>query len=324
MAFIEKIQVTVIMVTYNHEKYIAEAIEGVLMQEVDFPIELIVADDCSPDGTPEIIQNVIDNHPKGHWVNYTRHQMNKGMMPNFIWALEKAKGKYIALCEGDDYWVDPLKLQKQVDFLEANEDFSICFHPVEILENGEIYPDDLEKVAGETTILDLAKGNFINTPSVMFRRENIKNLPKELLRFPAGDYALHMFNAQFGKIEKLSEPMAVYRIHSGGIWSSQAIHETNKKWLLQLTLMNSIISDLKALEIMNEKLLNNIQKFKTFPPETFDTFENIEDLKLLCSIVTKELKTQSNSLKTAPYFLSKEVRITILLKAILLKIFKRN
>jgi glycosyltransferase involved in cell wall biosynthesis len=83
--------VSVVMITYNHEAFIAEAIEGVLMQEVDFPVELIIADDCSPDRTSEIVQGYLDTHPKGHWIKYTRHDQNKGMMPNFVWALEQAK-----------------------------------------------------------------------------------------------------------------------------------------------------------------------------------------------------------------------------------------
>ena len=108
-----KHKVSVVMITYGHEKFIREAIEGVLMQECDFEVELILANDCSPDQTDSVIQDIIKNHPKGCWIKYIRQENNIGMMPNFIFALKQCKGKYIALCEGDDYWTDPLKLQKQ-------------------------------------------------------------------------------------------------------------------------------------------------------------------------------------------------------------------
>ena len=109
----EKIMVSVIMITYKHESYIAEAIEGVLKQECDFELELIIADDCSPDSTEQIVKEIINNHPNGHWIRYTKHQTNLGMINNFIWSVKQSNGKYLALCEGDDYWTDPLKLQKQ-------------------------------------------------------------------------------------------------------------------------------------------------------------------------------------------------------------------
>ena len=117
--------VSVVMITYNHEKYIQQAVEGVLMQQTDFPIELIIADDASPDQTEKIVTTIKKKHPNGNWIKYTRHLQNKGMTENFMWALGQAQGKYIALCEGDDYWTDPYKLQKQVDFLEANEEYGL-------------------------------------------------------------------------------------------------------------------------------------------------------------------------------------------------------
>ena len=115
------------MVTYNHEKFISEAIEGVLIQQTNFSFELIIANDASTDGSDKIINEFIANHPKGNLIKYFKHEKNVGMMQNFTFALGHCKGKYIALCEGDDYWTDPLKLQKQVDFLEANEDYCDLF-----------------------------------------------------------------------------------------------------------------------------------------------------------------------------------------------------
>ncbi|NJB72643.1 glucosyltransferase [Saonia flava] len=129
------ITVSIIMTTYGHEKYIADAINGVLMQECTFNVELIVADDNSPDKTEDVVKDLIKNHPKKEWVKYTKHKENKGMIPNGIWAYEQTKGEYIALCEGDDYWTDPLKLQKQVDFLNANKEFGLVFTDLDFYHN---------------------------------------------------------------------------------------------------------------------------------------------------------------------------------------------
>src|SRR5258706_16274760 len=96
--------VSVCMITYAHEVFIAQAIHGVLQQETDFQIELIIAEDASPDNTEKIVAGIIKSHPKGNCIKYFRHPRNLGMRLNFIWALQKCSGKYVALCEGDDYW----------------------------------------------------------------------------------------------------------------------------------------------------------------------------------------------------------------------------
>ena len=214
--------VSVCMITYGHEKYIREALEGVLMQECDFEVELILANDCSPDRTDEIIQDIIKNHPKGCWIKYFKHESNIGMMPNFIFALKECEGKYIALCEGDDYWNDPLKLQKQVSFLEANPDYVLCFHPIQILKtDGGIVDDFITNVPENyETIETLARlGNYIHTPSVVFRNI-LSEYPTEFELSPIGDYFLYMLLAENGRLKCLSEQMGVYR--SGiGIWSQK-------------------------------------------------------------------------------------------------------
>jgi len=112
--------VSIICITYNHEPYIAEAIEGVLMQKCSFPIELVIGEDCSTDNTRKICEEYAN---KSELIKLLPTETNLGMMPNFIRTLQSCTGKYIAMCEGDDYWTDPLKLQKQVDFLEANAEY---------------------------------------------------------------------------------------------------------------------------------------------------------------------------------------------------------
>lgn len=116
---------SVVMITYNHEVHIAQAIESVLSQNFDSPLELIISNDRSPDDTERIVLDIINSHPRGNIIKYTKHERNLGMSSNFFWSLNQAKGKYVALCEGDDSWTDPNKLQKQIDFLEENNEYGL-------------------------------------------------------------------------------------------------------------------------------------------------------------------------------------------------------
>lgn len=212
------------MPNYGQDQFISQAILGVLSQKADFEIELIVANDCSPDNTEAIVQEIIHTHPNGSWIKYTRHAENKGAIPNFAWSISQAKGKYIAICEGDDYWTDPLKIQKQVDFLEKNKDYSIIFHKVkEIDASGNQTDTNILNSPEEEQTYDLkhlTAGNFIHTPSVVFRK-NFNELPPWIVYSPLGDYPLHMLNAQYGLIKYVPEEMAVYRV-GNGVWSSQS------------------------------------------------------------------------------------------------------
>lgn len=212
--------VSVCMITFNHEKCIGQAIENILNQKTNFELELIISNDCSTDNTNSVINNIIKEHPKGNSIKYFNHTKNLGMLPNFLFALKQCEGKYVALCDGDDYWTNDEKLQKQVDFLESNTDYSICFHKVGILQNHEIIEDAItRKVPETTTIMDLAKGNYIHTVSVVYRNNLFKKFPRYFKKSPVGDYFLHLLCARYGKIKYLDESMAIYRLHSESNWS---------------------------------------------------------------------------------------------------------
>lgn len=250
---------SVVMLTYLHEDYIAQAIEGVLMQEVDFPVELIIADDCSPDSTNEIVQNYISNHPNGKCITYTRHPNNKGMMPNFIWALKKAKGKYIALCEGDDYWTDPLKLQKQVDLLEANPDCAGCFHnTVIMLEGKESQSLFLEVINLPLKLaqIDLLKNpeQLGHTSSFFFRNKPSKLIP-ENFKLAICDRILAYIVAKDGPWMVLNETMSCYRKNSGGIYGLKNIIVQNEFLKnLYLAIYLDPDSKIKYEEILKKRL----------------------------------------------------------------------
>lgn len=218
--------VSVVMITYAHELYIQEAIESVLMQECDFEVELIVVNDCSPDSTDAIVKKLIQTQPKGHWINYTRHETNKGMMPNFIWALQQAKGQYIALCEGDDYWTDPLKLQKQVDFMEANEDFSMCGAQADFLvvkeNNKEFSGGFLKNKKQVLTTVDFLSGYPMHTSTVLLRK-SMMQLPGWITDVKNGDVALFSLLSENGPAYFMNVFISVYRVTGSGVWSSASL-----------------------------------------------------------------------------------------------------
>ncbi|MDQ4121025.1 MAG: glycosyltransferase [Acidobacteriota bacterium] len=224
--------VTVWCSTYNHQKYIAQAIEGFVMQKTNFEVEIYIHDDASTDNTANIVREYAARYPQIKAICQTENKfsVDKSYLNRTMFA--KAQGKYIAMCEGDDYWTDPHKLQKQVEFLEANPDFSICFHAVKIIyedENKE--PDVTNKNQVETVAFeDLALKNFIHTVSCVFRNNSLE-MPEWFGKISAGDYVLHLLNAQYGKIRFINEVMAVYRVHKGGFWSANNFVDLYEKWI---------------------------------------------------------------------------------------------
>jgi glycosyltransferase involved in cell wall biosynthesis len=244
-----EMMVSVFMITYNHEKFIAQALEGILMQKVNFPYEIVIGEDCSTDSTRNIILGYDKNYP-GKF-KLLLHNKNIGALANQMRVLHACTGKYIALCEGDDFWTDPLKLQKQIDFLETNLDFSICYHRVNYLNiDNEIMVESLNTSEDPQiySILDLAKHNIMHTCSIVFRDNNIiYSCLLKHKKVSAGDYILHMMNARFGKIKYLPDIMAVYRTGSG-IWSQLDKKTILKKWIKVLNVLIKLFADNKEIK----------------------------------------------------------------------------
>ena len=236
---------SVCLITYNHEKFIRNAIEGILMQKVDFEWELIIADDCSTDGTQAILNEYKNKYPD--FIKLILQKKNVGPAKNHIELITTPKSKYIALCDGDDYWTDPLKLQKQVDFLETNKDYVLCFHEVKILKpDGSVVNDFITKVPEnyETTETLARLGNYIHTPTVVYRNI-LSKFPFEFEVSPIGDYFMYMMLAEHGKLKFIDEKMAIYR-HNVGILSGNDEVLKLKKWIECLIL---ILSNCKNEEI---------------------------------------------------------------------------
>lgn len=234
------------MVTYNHEQFISQAIESILSQKTDFPFKLFIGEDKSTDKTRDICLEYARNYPD--LIELDLNEYNIGGMRNAKNIYEKcfnSGAAYVAMLEGDDFWCDDFKLQKQVEFLQSNNDFTICFHRVlELVSDGstafsQLNTSDKEEIY---TIEDLATGNFIHTPSVVFRNTNLQ-FPEWFIDSPVGDYVLHMLNARDGKIKYFAEAMAVYRIHQSSNWSSMPVYNRYNNWVKLLDILQTKFSD---------------------------------------------------------------------------------
>jgi glycosyltransferase involved in cell wall biosynthesis len=207
------------MITYNHESFITEAIEGVLMQNCEFDIEFIIANDKSTDQTDRIIGTYLSKVviPNNIHVKYTNHKENKGVSKNFIWSLRQASGKYIAYCEGDDYWTDSLKLQKQVDFLEKNEEYEMSFTNIKVInENNELKKEKLIKDTLKSTYNHSDMPIWAPMLTRVFRNRNFDVINKKV---PGMDTFMLVYQSTFGKIKYLNEITGAYRHHDGGVFS---------------------------------------------------------------------------------------------------------
>lgn len=229
------------MITYAQEKFIEQAILGVLSQECDFEIELIIANDCSPDKTDYIIQKIIKNHSRGKWIKYIENSENLGMMANSKMVLQECKGEYIAVCEGDDYWINPNKLQKQVSFLEANPEYILTFHNAHVINSinntKQLFVESYSKT--DYNVEDIFESWLIPTASMVFRNCLGDNFPDFFLKSTHGDLALQVYLFEFGKFFAHQEIMSVYRINENSVTvTSFSSIEHNNKHIKQLKLMN--------------------------------------------------------------------------------------
>lgn len=218
--------VSIRLMTFMHEPFIKDAMDGIMMQQTKFKVEVVVGDDFSTDRTLEIIkgyQNKGNIHirilDRKQGDDYWQQRQKLGRLYNFTNILDNCHGKYVAILDGDDYWTDPLKLQKQVDFLEENEDYQLCFHNVDLLneEEGSITPF-LKGLKKETfTTLDVIEKWFIPTASIVFNKDKNFSLPNWFFEVASGDQALLLLLSLKGKFKFINEIMGVYRLHESGV-----------------------------------------------------------------------------------------------------------
>ena len=232
---------SIMIITYNHEQFIAQAIESALMQQTDFPYEIIIGEDCSTDRTREIVIGFQRRYPDRIRLLLSERNQGQAGKVNFVRTFSECRGEYLAILEGDDYWTSPNKLQRQVNFLEAHTECSICFHGVTVFDEsqgskvGEI---KLLNASEVFPIEDIIVDTYLHTASVVLRRELLPTLPEWFNSVLNGDTALYFLYGDLGPFGYINQDMATYRVHSGGIWAGMNIVRRIQELIKTYTILN--------------------------------------------------------------------------------------
>ncbi len=238
---------SVALITYNQEEFITECIEGMVNQQTDFPFEIVIGEDCSTDKTRAICLKYKEIYPD--LIRLILPEKNLGMMGNWINTINSCEGKYVAICEGDDYWIDNLKLQKQVDFLEQHPDYSLCSTASQLLAYSEKEYQSIDIKKDTLTTEDVLEEDWgIMTATIVFRKDALE-MPDWFSKVKNGDYSLQLLVSLNGKLKCLPDYTSVYRKHVGGVSSSLTAFnqatwiiyllwefnkQTNKKYLSEI------------------------------------------------------------------------------------------
>lgn len=242
------ILVSIACLTYNHQAYIRQALDSFIMQKTSFRYEILVHDDASTDGTADIVREYDRKYPGMFRVicqNENQYSQGVEICSEFLYPL--AQGKYIALCEGDDYWTDPYKLQKQVDFLQANMDVSLCTARAKVIDAadgrtaGQVRPRRGASFFQTEQVIARGGGLFA-TNSMVFRKKDALNFPDFLKRAPVGDYPLAIYLSLCGRVYYMDETMSVYRKNVKGSWSER--HRNTESSLTFLRAMETMLQEL--------------------------------------------------------------------------------
>ncbi len=239
-------KVSVICVTYNQAKYIGQALESIVKQKTDFSFQVFVGDDASTDGTDKIVAEYAKKYPE--LIIPVLRKKNVGPGNNSIDLYKRVNTPYVAVCDGDDYWCDEYKLQKQVDFLDSHPDYMTVFSQSRVFfEDGrpdEILPPletkNLLKKRGYLTPKDIIENNNVTPVSLMWRWQLSQGFPDWYSDQIMGDFALNMIHAKEGKVGYIPETLACYRRHSNGIWqAAENYQEAYQKY--GFVLLNSFV-----------------------------------------------------------------------------------
>ena len=264
-------KVSVSVITYNQEEFIAQAIHSILGQEVTFDYEIVIGEDASTDRTGEIVLELEKRHPDRIRV-VMRDEMESecdrargfGGKRNFVKTLQECRGEYVALLDGDDYWTDSHKLQKQVDFLERHPECSLCFHNAEMFYDDGSQPSMNLRPADQkeiSTVEDIIAGMVPIPCTVLFRNNLLGELPASFDTVPNGDWMLFVLLAEHGNIGYLNEVMAAYRMHAGGNWSKLTTQQRIKEHINTYQTINAhlnfkydrMISEIVAAMLKNQR-----------------------------------------------------------------------
>lgn len=268
-------RVSVCVVTYNHEQFLGEALDSIIQQELDYPIEIEIGEDRSTDKTLKICQEYKGKYP--HIVNLHVNETNLGYNWNFYRTLERCNGDFIAVLDGDDFWTDINKLKKQVEFLEENPEYSLCFSKYYVSnENSELI--DITGFSGHFKLNDVLNGKCPGTRTVVFRKEFFPStLPKEFDDISYADHILFALIAQLGPIFGFDEPLAAYRMNSKSLYASKSMETRSLNIIRNYELMKKVFPEkekMKAIEtgIVNERVRLERHYFYTY--QIFKLYRN--------------------------------------------------
>lgn len=226
-------EISIICNTYNHEKYIAQALDGFLMQKVNVPFEILVHDDASPDGTAEIIRTYAQKHPDVVLpILQTENQASQGKAITPTFQLPRTRGKYVAFCEGDDYWSDPDKLQLQYDFMERHPEYSICCHAYSMVDkDGKLIEERYDLDADGVVPIEKLIGNQLLVPhfaTLFVRRECLNGYGAEFLNKHCSDMILRLYCQAQKPIYYLNRNMSCYRRFTENSWTVKVGQDREK------------------------------------------------------------------------------------------------
>lgn len=228
-------KLTVIVMTYNQADYIRQCLDSILCQKVNIDFNVLVHDDCSNDGTYEILLDYQNKFNNIHIIHENERQFIKLGFNKMIfkYVVPLIDSKYVAYCDGDDYWCDEYKLQKQYDFMETHKDYSMCFHcAYQLRKNNDLSSKWFIDSEGDIDMSDLVNdkpGIKVATSSIFLKSEVFKEFPDWRLNFPVEDVPMYMVASLNGKIHRLKDIMCVYRQFSIGSWSSQNTFDSQKR-----------------------------------------------------------------------------------------------
>ena len=270
------IEVSIVCNAYNHENYIRDALESFLMQKTNFKFEVLVHDDASTDKTAEIIREYEEKYPEIIKPVYQKeNQYSQGVKYANVYQYPRVKGKYIAVCEGDDYWTDPYKLQKQFDALENNPQVDICAHTADVVKAetkkkvGQIKPAGENKIFSTEEVI-LGGGGFVATNSLMYRSKISVLEQPPFRQFLSLDYTLQIQGSLRGGMLYLKDNMAAYRRCAKGSWTSRMGKEHEKykahcEKVNQALLIADEFTDLHYHEIIEKRIrLNDFELLNYF------------------------------------------------------------
>lgn len=273
-------EISVCVITFNHEQFIAESINSILAQKIDIPYEIVISDDSSTDGTRSVCQDMADHHPG--IINLLPAKENLGITGNFYRALGSCRGRYIAICEGDDYWIDNRKLAMQFAFLEENAGYGLVYTDVEIKNTTTEVLSRPHYYAGE--VFDrLLQGNFINTLTVFFRKDllELSSVSIKQLRY-AFDHFYWLRIAAAARIYYMPEKSGCYRIHGSNFFLTGRITSKDERQKLYPEFILDSIHFF--LDRNNEKQLITVSKkvlLRKYLSSFFNTVISINEFRYI-------------------------------------------